>query len=165
MSSVRLPQSRIAALHEAVTVGSLEELQQVLNEDCARKKKLILCKDAGGVGLLHKAVYYDLPEIYRWLIEQYPSTATLRDSEGRTPAHYSAMCRDASGVQKMLAAAGADLYATDSQGHNYKYYMENPQELELPTAQRQEQSASQLARANSKKETAGMYIIVLCVPK
>lgn len=54
--------------------------------------------------------------------------------EGRTPAHYIAMCKDPREMQRALTHAGADLHAIDGHGHSYKYYMENPGELELPNA-------------------------------
>lgn len=125
-------------LHDAVTAGSLEELQNLLTspEDCAKRRKLALCKDASGVGLLHKAVYYDLADIYTWLAESYPQTATLKDSEGRTPVHYVAMCKDEPGVLKLLSNAGADVHEKDNKGHTYRYYVENPGELELPSRHR-----------------------------
>ncbi|GLV41893.1 uncharacterized protein CBL_00355 [Carabus blaptoides fortunei] len=126
--------SKINLLHDAVSGGSLEELQSIIQEDCSKRKKLVLCKDQSGIGLLHKAIYYDLGDIVKWLIENYPQTVTVKDVEGRTPAHYIAMCKDPREMQRLLTAAGADLYATDSHGHNYKYYMDNAGELELPSA-------------------------------
>lgn len=73
-------QSKISLLHDAVNSGRLEELQHLLDEEPEKKKKLVLAKDESGVGLLHKAVYYDLKDIYKWLIEKFPQTVSMRDS-------------------------------------------------------------------------------------
>lgn len=137
LKQVPATMAKIAQLHDAVTAGSLAEVKALLNDttgaDCARRKRLALCKDAAGVGLLHKAVYYDLPDVYAWLAETYPQTATVRDAAGRTPMHYVAMCRDLAGAQKLLAAAGADLHALDLHGHDYRHYVDHPDQLELPS--------------------------------
>lgn len=60
--------------------GKLDELKSLLEEDPDKKKKLVLCKDDAGVGLLHKAVYYDLKNIYKYLIEKYPHIVNMKDS-------------------------------------------------------------------------------------
>lgn len=39
-----------------------------------------MAKDDSGVGLLHKAVYYDLKLIYKYLVEKYPHIIPLKDS-------------------------------------------------------------------------------------
>lgn len=67
-------------MHDAVNSGRLDELKNLLEEDPDKKKKLVLCKDDGGVGLLHKAVYYDLRNIYKYLIEKYPHLVSMKDS-------------------------------------------------------------------------------------
>lgn len=64
--------------------GRLEELKSLLEEDPERKKKLVLAKDDAGVGLIHKAVYYDLKDIYKYLIENYPHVVHLRDAVSYT---------------------------------------------------------------------------------
>lgn len=58
----------------------MEELQELLEEDPDKKRKLVMCKDEAGVGLLHKAVYHDLKKIYRWLIQNFPALAPIKDS-------------------------------------------------------------------------------------
>lgn len=73
-------QSKINLLHDAVSSGSLNELQNLLQEDCSKKKKMVLCKDTSGVGLLHKAIYYDLPDIAKYLMENFPQTVTMKDA-------------------------------------------------------------------------------------
>lgn len=60
--------------------GRLEELQYLLDEDLEKKKKLVQAKDESGVGLLHKAVYYDLKDIAEWLIQHFPHIINLRDA-------------------------------------------------------------------------------------
>lgn len=73
-------QSKISLLHDAVNSGRVEELKALLDEEPEKRKKLVLAKDEAGVGLLHKAVYYDLKDIYRYLIENFPHTVHQRDS-------------------------------------------------------------------------------------
>lgn len=62
------------------------------------------------------------------------------------------MCKDPREMQRLLSAAGADLYATDSHGHNYKYYMDNPGELELPSAHKSA-SANGIHRNGASKDS------------
>lgn len=66
-------------MHDAVNSGRLEELQTLLEEEPERKK-YILAKDEAGIGLLHKAVYYNLTDIAKWIIENYPQTVTVKDA-------------------------------------------------------------------------------------
>lgn len=67
-------------LHDAVNSGKLDELKTLLEEDPDKKKKLVFCKDEAGVGLLHKAVYYDLKNIYKYLTNKYPNVVSMKDS-------------------------------------------------------------------------------------
>lgn len=60
--------------------GRLEELQALLDEEPDKKKKLVLAKDEAGTGLLHKAVYYDLTDISKWLIETFPQIVSCTDA-------------------------------------------------------------------------------------
>ncbi|CAH1977106.1 unnamed protein product [Acanthoscelides obtectus] len=138
--------SKISLLHDAVNSGRLEELQAALNEEPEKKKKLVMAKDESGVGLLHKAVYYDLKDIYRWLIDKFPHIINMRDSEGRTAYHYTPMCKDPQIVQRMLIKAGADPSVADVYNRTTKYYMDHKQELELPSSHK--------SAANSRKSTA-----------
>jgi len=64
-------------VHDAVARGSLAETQKIISEES--KKKLAIAKDSCGVPLIHKAVYYDQPEIVAWLIENYPITPQQKD--------------------------------------------------------------------------------------
>lgn len=73
-------QSKISLVHDAVNSGRLEELQSLLDEEPEKRRKLVLAKDEAGVGLLHKAVYYDLRDIAKYLIENFPQTVHLRDA-------------------------------------------------------------------------------------
>ncbi|XP_044733018.1 uncharacterized protein LOC123295663 isoform X2 [Chrysoperla carnea] len=123
--------SKIELVHDAVSGNSLPELQSLLNED-GGKRKLASCKDQAGVGLLHKAVYYDLPEIVHYLVDNYTYLINQKDKEGRTPCHYCAACRDPYGMMRILTNAGADSNVVDSKGHNPAYYIDHPVELELP---------------------------------
>lgn len=60
--------------------GRLEELQYLLEEEPDKKKKLVQAKDEAGVGLLHKAVYYDLTRISRWLLQHFPFIVNMKDA-------------------------------------------------------------------------------------
>lgn len=73
-------QTKINLLHDAVNSGKLEELKALLADEPDKGKKLSLAKDESGVGLLHKAVYYDLKDIVKWLCENYPETVITKDS-------------------------------------------------------------------------------------
>lgn len=73
-------QSKISLLHDAVNSGKLEELKLLLDEEPEKKKKFVLSKDEAGVGLLHKAVYYDLKDIYKYLLENFPHMVSQKDS-------------------------------------------------------------------------------------
>ncbi|XP_066245857.1 uncharacterized protein [Euwallacea similis] len=132
LKSVPSLMSKIALMHDSLNSDRLPELQSILDEEPEKKKKLVMAKDDSGIGLLHKAVYYDLKSIYRWLIDKYPHLANVKDSEGRTPYFYTLMCKDPVVVQKLLTMAGADPTLQDYQGHTMKYYSCHLQELELP---------------------------------
>lgn len=73
-------QSKIALLHDSLNSDRLSELQSILDEEPEKKRKLVMAKDRSGVGLLHKAIYYDLKSIYRWLIEKFPYLVNLKDT-------------------------------------------------------------------------------------
>lgn len=73
-------------LHDAVTKGQLRDIQVLLNTTSPaysqlkpKAENLVISKDNAGVGLLHKAVYYDYPEIIEWLVRNYPATIHVRD--------------------------------------------------------------------------------------
>lgn len=83
-------------LHDAVTEGQLRDLQILLDTTSPmfsalkpKAENLVLCKDQAGVGLLHKAVYYDHPHIIEWLIYHYPATTQLRDKVSFYIAHHT----------------------------------------------------------------------------
>lgn len=40
---------------------------------------MAIAKDPAGTPLIHKAVYYDQPDIVAWLIENYPITLQQKD--------------------------------------------------------------------------------------
>ncbi|XP_064210783.1 uncharacterized protein LOC660320 isoform X2 [Tribolium castaneum] len=135
--------TKISLLHDAVNSGRLEELQSLLDEEpIERRKRLVTAKDDFGVGLLHKAIYYDLKNIYKYLIDKFPHLVPLKDSEGRTAFHYTPMCKDAAGVQKLLISAGADSSCLDQKQRTAKYYMTHIQELELPNSRKSATSSS-----------------------
>lgn len=75
-------------LHDAVNSGRLDELQSILEEEPEKKKKYALSKDEAGVGLLHKAVYYDLSDISKWLITNFPHIVSLKDAVSNTYKKY-----------------------------------------------------------------------------
>ncbi|KAB0795470.1 hypothetical protein PPYR_12309 [Photinus pyralis] len=124
--------SKINLLHDAVNSGRLEELEALLDEEPDRRR-LILAKDDAGVCLLHKAVYYNLTDIIKWIIANYPQAATSKDSEGRTPCHYTPACKEPEAIQKLLTNAGADISAVDNKQRTTQYYMSHASELELPS--------------------------------
>lgn len=70
----------MSLLHDAVNSGKLQELKSLLDEEPDKKKKFILSKDEAGVGLLHKAVYYDLKDIYKYLLDNFPQMVSQKDS-------------------------------------------------------------------------------------
>ncbi|XP_068082154.1 uncharacterized protein [Anabrus simplex] len=131
LKSVPSYMAKMEMLHEAVNRGQLSDMQTILGED-PRSKKLALCKDNNGVGLLHKAVYYDQQPIVNWLTENFPNTTALKDREGRTALHYCAVSKTPQAVWEKLVAAGADPSVVDNRAHDAAYYIEHPQEVELP---------------------------------
>lgn len=70
--------------------------------------------------------------------------------EGRTPYHYTAMCRDPVAIQNLLKSAGADPTILDNRQRSAKYYMKNPSELELPSVIR---SAPETKKSKEIKES------------
>ncbi|XP_072387458.1 uncharacterized protein [Diabrotica undecimpunctata] len=136
LKSIPALMSKISLLHDAVNSDRLDELKSLLDEEPEKKRKMVMAKDESGVGLLHKAVYYDLKDIYKWMVDKYPQTVHMRDSEGRTPYHYTPMCKDPNSVQKLLIAVGADPSIGDNSQRTAKYYMDHKQELELPSSQK-----------------------------
>lgn len=73
-------------IHDAVTKGHLRDLQMLMNITSPvysllkpKAENLVISKDNAGAGLLHKAVYYDYPEIIRWLVRNYPATVHVQD--------------------------------------------------------------------------------------
>jgi hypothetical protein len=71
--------------------------------------------------------------------------------DGRTAYHYTPMCKDVSGVQKLLINAGADSSIVDSKQHSAKYYTTHVQELELPNSQKSTASSSKSAAHHESK--------------
>ncbi|KAJ8731501.1 hypothetical protein PYW07_004665 [Mythimna separata] len=116
------------ALHGAVEKGSLLELQELLESDYNRRK-FVMCRDEAGVGLLHKAVFYDYMDIAEYLVKNYPELVHQKDSEGRTPLHYSSMSRDSASLSALLEGAGAARGARDAAGHTPAHYRGQAREL------------------------------------
>jgi ankyrin repeat protein len=52
----------------------LDELQAHLT-----RRKLAVCKDDNGHGLMHRAVFLGHKDIVLWLLEKYPETAEVKD--------------------------------------------------------------------------------------
>ncbi|CAH0691752.1 unnamed protein product [Spodoptera exigua] len=122
------------ALHAAVEKGSLLELQELLESDYNRRK-YVMCRDEAGVGLLHKAVFYDYMDIAEYLVRNYPQLVHQKDSEGRTPLHYSAVSRDSASLAALLEGAGAARGARDAAGRTPAHYRGQARELlALPDA-------------------------------
>ncbi|XP_047029593.1 uncharacterized protein LOC124637287 isoform X1 [Helicoverpa zea] len=94
-----------------------------------------MCKDEAGVGLLHKAVYYDYMDIAEYLVKNYPQLVHQKDSEGRTPLHYSSLSRDSASLAALLETAGAARGARDASGRTPAHYRGHARELlALPDA-------------------------------
>ncbi|XP_039309739.1 uncharacterized protein LOC105196161 isoform X2 [Solenopsis invicta] len=122
--------TKISQVHDAVARGSLAETQKIISEES--KKKLAIAKDSCGVPLLHKAVYYDHPEIVAWLLENYPITPQQKDREGRTALHYCSACKDPDSIWDLLIEGGCDASICDKKGNPASYYLEHSTEVELP---------------------------------
>ncbi|CAH2048520.1 unnamed protein product, partial [Iphiclides podalirius] len=137
--AVPLPQhlvqliAKCDALHAAVEKGSLLELRDLLDTDYNRNKS-VTCYDEAGVGLLHKAVFYDYMDIVKWLVESFPHLVQQRDSEGRTALHYTAVCRDEAAAAALLQGAGAARGARDASGRTLAHYRAARTLLALPAA-------------------------------
>lgn len=69
--------TKIEEAHKAVEQGDLEKVQQLIKDDPG--KDLAFSKDASGVSLLQKAVYYDQKDIAKWLLKNYPTTVLQKD--------------------------------------------------------------------------------------
>lgn len=79
-------QARIDMLHDAVSRGQLRDVQILLNIVSPslsllkpKADNLVLSADSAGAGLLHKAVFYNHPDIIEWLVQHYPATIQVRD--------------------------------------------------------------------------------------
>lgn len=44
------------------------------------RRKYVMCRDEAGVGLLHKAVFYDFLDIAEYLVKNYPQLVHQKDS-------------------------------------------------------------------------------------
>ncbi|XP_068633524.1 uncharacterized protein [Battus philenor] len=122
------------AVHAAVEKGSLLELKNLLDNDYNRNKCAACCDEAG-VGLLHKAVFYNYMDIVQWLVKNYPQLVKQRDSEGRTALHYTAaLGREEAAAAELLQRAGAARGARDAAGHTLAHYRAAPTLLALPAA-------------------------------
>ncbi|XP_043487938.1 LOW QUALITY PROTEIN: uncharacterized protein LOC122514888 [Polistes fuscatus] len=121
--------TKISQVHDTVTRGSLLETQRIITEE--PKKKLAIAKDPSGIPLIHKAVYYDQPEIVSWLVQNYPITTQQKDKEGRTALHYCAACKNPGTVWDILIEGGCDASVCDKRGNPAAYYLEHSSEVEL----------------------------------
>lgn len=88
--SEKKKKARIDMLHEAVVKGQLRDVQVLLNTTSPaysvlkpKPENLVISKDSAGIGLLHKAVFYDYPEVVEWLAKNYPNTVHIRDKVRR----------------------------------------------------------------------------------
>lgn len=73
-------------LQECGCKGNLRDMQVLLKNGNSSKSsykispaKLACSKDLNGVSVLHKAVYYDFPDIVEWLVKAYPQTVHVKD--------------------------------------------------------------------------------------
>ncbi|XP_076679367.1 uncharacterized protein LOC143374797 isoform X4 [Andrena cerasifolii] len=122
--------TKISNVHDAVSRGSLPEVQKLVTEGA--KKKLAIAKDPAGIPLLHKAVYYDHQDIVEWLVQNYPITVQQKDREGRTALHYCAACKDFEAIWDVLIEGDCDASICDKRGNPAAYYLEHSTEIELP---------------------------------
>jgi len=119
-------EGKIARIHRAVTMGSLEDLHQFLD-----RKKYALAKDRKtGVGILHKAVLYGHHDVIKYIAPNFPKTMALTDHNGRTALHYAAAINDSGDIYRMLEELGADVYKEDLNGNSPEYYLSNRDELQ-----------------------------------
>ncbi|CAK1556391.1 unnamed protein product [Leptosia nina] len=125
--------AKCKALHAAVERGSLLDLQELLESDYNRNK-LSTCCDEAGVGLLHKAVYYNYTDIVEYLVKYFQHLVHQRDSEGRIALHYTAACHDEATMASLLEGAGASRGARDAAGRTLAHYRLARTLLVLPAA-------------------------------
>ncbi|XP_066603426.1 uncharacterized protein [Prorops nasuta] len=121
--------TKISKVHEAVSRGSLTEVQHIVADE--PKKKLAIAKDRSGTPLIHKAVYHDQPHIVEWLVNNYPITTQQKDKEGRTALHYCTACRNPESIWDILVEGGCDASVCDKRGNPAAYYLEHSSEIEL----------------------------------
>ncbi|XP_043270896.1 uncharacterized protein [Venturia canescens] len=122
--------TKISQIHDAVTRGSLPEVQKLVADE--PKKKLALAKDSSGTPLIHKAVYNDHQDIVEWFIHTYPTSLQQKDREGRTALHYCSACKDPDAIWELLIEGGCDSSVCDKRGNPAAYYLSHNNEIELP---------------------------------
>lgn len=73
-------------LQDSACKGNLRDMQVLLENGSSSRNvykisptKLACSKDLNGVTVLHKAVYYDFPDIVEWLVKNYPQTVHIKD--------------------------------------------------------------------------------------
>ncbi|XP_043506689.1 uncharacterized protein LOC122527005 isoform X1 [Frieseomelitta varia] len=125
--------TKISHVHDAVSRGSLAEVQKLISEE--PKKKLAIAKDSAGTPLLHKAVYHDRQDIVEWLVQNFPIAVQQKDREGRIALHYCAACKDPDPIWDVLIENDSDASIIDKKGNSAAYYLEHSSELELPEAE------------------------------
>ncbi|KAK1120949.1 hypothetical protein K0M31_010733 [Melipona bicolor] len=125
--------TKISHVHDAVSRGSLAEVQKLISEE--PKKKLAIAKDPAGTPLLHKAVYHDRRDIVEWLVQNFPITVQQKDREGRIALHYCAACKDPDPIWDVLIENDSDASIIDKKGNPAAYYLEHSSEIELPGAE------------------------------
>ncbi|XP_050526053.1 uncharacterized protein LOC126896914 isoform X2 [Daktulosphaira vitifoliae] len=131
LQSVPIYMARIDMLQESGCKGNLRDMQVLLNNENSFKNsykisstKLACSKDLNGVSVLHKAVYYDFPDIVEWLVKDYPQTVHVKDKTNRIPLHYICSCSEVHRIWDLMLEAGADPNSLDINNKTPLYYLE-----------------------------------------
>ncbi|KOB76147.1 Uncharacterized protein OBRU01_01555 [Operophtera brumata] len=70
---------RLLAEAEALPLSHHLPALDLLEADYNRRK-FVTCRDEAGVGLLHKAVFYDFMDIAEYLVSNFPQLVHIKDS-------------------------------------------------------------------------------------
>ncbi|KRX51220.1 Nucleolar GTP-binding protein 1 [Trichinella murrelli] len=115
---------KIAAIHEAIENGDLEQVKILLTA-----KKWAIARNRFGATPLHTAVASDKEDILRYILEKYPETINSKDYKLRTPLHYAIGKGEDNCCYQALKEAEADPNVIDCDGHKPEFYLLNPQKL------------------------------------
>ena len=68
-------QSKLREMHEAIMVGSLNTIKQLLD-----REQYVSMKDGSGLTPVHKAVLYARQDIAHYMLNSYPDAANALDN-------------------------------------------------------------------------------------